>query len=48
MAGFICLGFFIGGFMGAGLVQNLPEPLIRKIFALSLFLISLRMFFGKL
>lgn len=47
VAGFICLGFFIGGLIGANLVQNLPEPLLRKAFALFLFLISLRMFFAK-
>ena len=48
MAGFICLGFFVGGFIGASLVQNLPEPFLRKAFAVSLFIISLRMFFGKI
>jgi len=47
MAGFICLGFLAGGFIGANLVQNLPEPFLRKTFALFLFLISLRMFFTK-
>ena len=47
MAGFICLGFFVGGLIGASLVQNLPEPLLRKTFALFLLLVSLRMFFAK-
>jgi len=47
MAGFICLGFFAGGFLGANLVQNLSEPLLRKSFALFLLLVSLRMFFAK-
>lgn len=47
IAGFICLGFFVGGLIGANLVQNLPEPLLRKTFAAFLFLISLRMFFAK-
>jgi len=47
IAGFICLGFFVGGLIGANLVQNLPEPLLRKIFAAFLFFISLRMFFAK-
>ncbi len=47
IAGFICLGFFVGGLIGANLVQNLPEALLRKIFAAFLFLISLRMFFAK-
>jgi hypothetical protein len=47
MAGFICLGFFVGGLWGANLVQNLPEPLIRKLFALFLLFISLRMLLTK-
>jgi hypothetical protein len=47
MAGFICLGFFVGGLLGASLVQNLPEPLIRKIFALFLLFVSLRMLLMK-
>jgi len=47
MAGFICLGFFVGGLLGANLVQNLPEPLIRKTFALFLLFVSLRMLFTK-
>jgi hypothetical protein len=47
MAGFICLGFLFGGLLGANLVHSLPELLIRRIFALSLLLISLRMFFAK-
>ena len=47
MAGFICLGFFVGGLLGANLVQNLPEPLIRKIFALFLLVVSLRMLLVK-
>ena len=47
MAGFICLGFLVGGLIGASLVQNLPEPLLRKTFALFLLLVSLRMFFAK-
>jgi uncharacterized membrane protein YfcA len=47
MAGFICLGFFVGGLLGANLVQNLPEPLIRKTFALFLLFVSLRMLLVK-
>jgi uncharacterized membrane protein YfcA len=43
MVGFICLGFFVGGLLGANLVQHLPEPLIRKAFALFMLVVSLRM-----
>jgi uncharacterized protein len=47
MAGFICLGFLVGGLWGANLVHFLPEPLVRKAFALSLLFVSLRMLLGK-
>ena len=47
MASFICLGFFVGGLLGANLVQNLPEPLIRKTFAFFLLFVSLRMLLTK-
>jgi len=47
MAGFICLGFFIGGLMGAHLVQNVPEPLLKKLFGVFLLAISLRMILGR-
>ena len=47
MAGFICIGFFIGGLMGANLVQNISEPLLKKGFAVFLLLVSLRMLFSK-
>ncbi|MCX5694786.1 MAG: TSUP family transporter [Candidatus Omnitrophica bacterium] len=47
MAGFICLGFFVGGLLGANLVQNLPEVLIRKTFAVFLLFVSLRMLLTK-
>ena len=47
MASFICLGFFVGGHLGANLVQNLPETLIRKMFALFLLFVSLRMLLVK-
>jgi uncharacterized protein len=47
MAGFICLGFFVGGLLGANLVQGLPEALIRKGFALFLLFISLHMLLVK-
>lgn len=47
MAAFICLGFFVGGLVGANFVQNMPEPLLKKIFGVFLLLISLRMIFIK-
>ncbi len=47
MAAFICVGFFIGGLIGANLVQDLPEPLLKKLFGFFLLFISLRMIFTK-
>jgi uncharacterized membrane protein YfcA len=47
MAGFICLGFFIGGLIGASLIQNLADPALKKLFGIFLLLVSLRMILGK-
>lgn len=47
MALFICLGFFMGGFLGAMFVHKIPEMLLRRIFGCVLFLASLKMIFGK-
>ncbi len=47
MAGFICVGFFLGGLIGASLIQNIPDALLKKIFGAFLLLISLRMILVK-
>ena len=47
MAGLICLGFVIGGLIGARFATDLNSETLRKIFAGSLMLISLKMFFDK-
>jgi uncharacterized membrane protein YfcA len=47
IAGFICLGFFIGGLIGAQLVQNVSDPLMKKLFGVFLLTISMRMILGK-
>jgi uncharacterized protein len=47
MAGFICLGFFIGGWIGAAFVQNVPDPVLKKLFGVFLLVISLRMIILK-
>jgi hypothetical protein len=44
---FIAFGFVIGGFIGASFVQAVPSPVLKKIFAVMLFGISIYMFFGK-
>jgi len=47
MAGFICLGFFIGGLIGANFVQNLSDPLLKRLFGIYLLFISVEMILGK-
>lgn len=47
IAAFICLGFFVGGFIGAHLIQNTPEPLLKKLFGVFLLFISLKMILAK-
>lgn len=43
----IVLAFIIGSYFGSLLSINLPEKFLRKIFGIGVFLISLRMIFGK-
>jgi uncharacterized membrane protein YfcA len=47
MAGLICLGFFIGGWFGANMIQELPDPLLKKLFGIFLLFVSLRMIISK-
>ena len=46
MAGFMCIGFFVGGLIGATLVGGVPDPLLKKIFGGYLILIALGMIFS--
>jgi uncharacterized membrane protein YfcA len=43
----ICLGWLIGGLVGAQFAQNVPDPLLRRLFGSILLVISLRMIFFK-
>lgn len=47
IAALICAGFFIGGLIGARFATEIPEQLLRRIFGLVLFLVSLRMILFK-
>lgn len=47
MAGFICLGFLLGGLLGANLIHNVPDPLLKKLFGVYLLIISVRMIITK-
>jgi hypothetical protein len=43
----ICLGFFIGGMLGARFATEIPDAILRKVFGGVLLLISLKMIFMK-
>jgi uncharacterized membrane protein YfcA len=47
IAAFVCMGFFIGGLIGAKLAVNIPELMLRKVFGLSLLAIAVHMIFTK-
>jgi len=47
MAMFVCLGFFVGGLLGAKFAVNIPELVLKRIFGAVLFLISIKMILGK-
>ena len=46
VAALICLGFVLGGLLGARLSINLPSNILEKIFGSALLLIALKMLFG--
>lgn len=46
-AALICLGFVLGGLIGAKFATNMNNDLLRKIFAVILVLIGLQMFLKK-
>ena len=47
IAGLICLGFFIGGLLGANLVMPIPDDMLKKIFGIYLIIIAIKMIVGK-
>ena len=47
VAGFICIGFLIGGLIGAHFAQGVSDPLLRRLFGVFLLLVSLRMILAK-
>jgi uncharacterized membrane protein YfcA len=47
VAGILCVGFFVGGYFGGTLANQVSADTLRKVFGAALFLISLRMIFGK-
>lgn len=43
----LCIGFLVGGAIGGRIVVNIPDDLLKKIFAGILILISIRLFLSK-
>ncbi len=43
----VCIGFFVGGLLGAKFATSLPNLVLQKIFGIILLLISVKMIFGK-
>ena len=47
ITGFMIIGFVVGSFLGAHLVQQLPETALKRIFGFALILIGVKMIFFK-
>jgi uncharacterized membrane protein YfcA len=44
---FIAVGFFLGGYFGARIVEYIPDIVLKRVFGLFLLVIALRMIFVK-
>ena len=44
---FIAIFFFLGGYIGARIAVHLSEDFLKKIFAIALMIIAIKMFFSK-
>lgn len=47
VAGFLAVGFFIGGLLGAKFAVGLSNQVLEKVFGAALLLIALKMIWGK-
>ena len=47
VAALVCLGFFLGGLLGAKLAVNIPEVFLRRLFGTAMLLVALRMLFSE-
>jgi uncharacterized protein len=47
LSAFICIGFFLGGLIGAHFAHKIPDLWLKKVFGLFLFLIAVKMVLGK-
>lgn len=47
IAAFICIGFFIGGLLGANIAEALPNLVLKKAFGIFLAIVALYMIFSR-
>ncbi len=47
VAGFLCIGFFVGGLIGAKTANAIPMGVLKKVFGAFLLIVSLKMIFWK-
>jgi uncharacterized protein len=47
IAALLCVGFVLGGYIGAKIAVNLPAATLQKVFGVALLLISVKMILGK-
>lgn len=47
IAAFICVGFFIGGLLGAKLATSLSNVVLERVFGIALLVIALKMIFAR-
>lgn len=47
MAVFICIGFLVGGYIGAEFAHKINDHLLKKLFGLVLLGVSIKMILGK-
>lgn len=47
LALFACIGFFMGGLLGAHLVQNVPDLLLKRLFGCVMLFIAVKMILGR-
>ncbi len=46
-AALIALGFFVGGYLGAIVVQHVPDLILKRVFGVFLLAIAARMIWGR-
>jgi uncharacterized membrane protein YfcA len=46
-AAVIAVAFFVGGYLGSKVALDIPETILRKVFAATLLVIAIKMFLGK-